>query len=204
GLYIARELVQSHGGKIWVESALGAGSTFCFSIPKEQPLEAIHVLFVDDDPRMREVMSEALGYEGFRVTTASDGAIALGNIKRELPDIVVMDLGMPNMDGAETLKQIRQNWGLLPVILHTGFSNTAIMKKAMEFSPFTLLAKPCAITQLSQTIRSLLPQKTYLREWKQVGGDRPLRRVEQNNPSPQPHEQCKQRTSYEKNPNRRR
>src|SRR5450432_421300 len=119
GLYIARELVQSHGGKIWVESELGAGSKFCFSIPKEQPSEAIHVLFVDDDPRMREVISEVLGHEGFRVTSASDGAIALGNIERELPDIVVMDLGMPNMDGAETLKQIRQNWGLLPVILHT-------------------------------------------------------------------------------------
>ena len=164
GLYIARELVQSHGGKIWVESELGAGSKFCFSIPKEQPSEAIHVLFVDDDPRMREVISEVLGHEGFRVTSASDGAIALGNIERELPDIVVMDLGMPNMDGAETLKQIRQNWELLPVILHTGFSNTAIMKQAMEFSPFTLLVKPCPMIQLSQTIRSLLPQKTYLRE----------------------------------------
>jgi PAS domain S-box-containing protein len=162
GLYIARELVQSHGGKIWVESELGTGSTFCFSIPKESS-EAIHVLVVDDELPLRDVMSKALGHEGFRVTTARDGVIALGNIKRELPDIVVMDLGMPNMDGAETLKQIRQNWGLLPVILHTGFSNAAIMKRAMEFSPFTLLAKPCPIAQLSQTVRSLLPQKTYLR-----------------------------------------
>jgi PAS domain S-box-containing protein len=158
GLYICRELVQSHGGKIWIESELGKGSTFCFSIPQEQPAEAIHVLVVDDDPRMRAVMSRGLGHEGFRVTTANDGAIALEEIMRELPDVVVMDLEMPNIDGPKMLKQIRQNWGLLPVILHTGFPNTAIMKRALEFSPFTVLAKPCRMKHLAETIRSLQPR----------------------------------------------
>jgi CheY-like chemotaxis protein len=157
GLYICRELVQSHGGKIWVESELGKGSTFCFSVPQEQPSEAIHVLLADDDPPIIDIMSRGLGSKGFRITTANDGAIALAKIRREVPDVVVMDLEMPNIDGAELLKQIRQNWGLLPVILHTGFPHAEIMKRAMEFSPFTVLAKPCGLDQLVETIRSLQP-----------------------------------------------
>jgi PAS domain S-box-containing protein len=180
GLYISRELVQSHGGKIWVESELGQGSRFCFVIPKNQPAAAIHVLVVDDDARIRELMSEALAREEFQVATAENGAVALEKMRQDLPEIVVMDLAMPKMDGVEALRQIRQNWGLLPVIILTGFTENEHMKRAMEFSPFTLLAKPCPITQLSQTIRSLLPQKTYLREWKQ-----PSHRAEQSNKFPQ-------------------
>jgi signal transduction histidine kinase len=160
GLYISRELIQSHSGKIWVESEPGQGSTFYFVIPQRQLKEAIRVLVVDDDTRLRELMRRALERKGFEVTTAEDGAVALEHMKRDLPDVVVTDLEMPNTDGVETLKRIRENWGLLPVIILTGFPDTPNMRRAMEFSPLTLLPKPCPPEQLIRTIHSLLPQKT--------------------------------------------
>lgn len=177
GLYISRELVRSHGGKIWVESEFGKGSTFCFVIPKEKPSEAIHVLVVDDDPRVRDLMHCALEREGFQVTTAENGIVALEKMRQELPDIVIVDLVMPKMDGAETLKQIRQNWGLLPVIILTGFPDKENMRRAMEFSPFTLLAKPCPMEQLAQTIRSLQPLKASGDDGRPT--NRPPRRAKQ-------------------------
>ena len=155
GLYISRELVQCHGGKIWAESELGKGSTFCFVLPKHHPSEAIQVLIVDDEERTRDLMKRSLEREGFQVTTAENGAIALEKMKQRLPDIVITDLMMPKMDGAEMLKQIRESWSLLPVVILTGFPNNDQIKRAMEFSPFTLMAKPCPIAQLIPLIRRL-------------------------------------------------
>jgi two-component system sensor histidine kinase/response regulator len=155
GLYISRELVECHGGKIWAESKLGEGSTFCFVLPKHQPSELIEVLVVDDEERTRGLMRRALEREGFQVTTAENGAAALELVKQRLPDVVITDLMMPKMDGAEMLKQIRQNWSLLPVVILTGYPNNEQIKRAMEFSPFTLMAKPCPIAQLIQLIRRM-------------------------------------------------
>src|SRR5262249_37216460 len=156
GLYISRELIESHGGTIWVESELGEGSNFCFVIPKEQTPESIHVLLIDDEVRVRDLAKRALERQGFEVTTAENGAVALGKMKQKVPDLVITDLVMPKMDGTETLKEIRRGWDLLPVIILTGFPDNEHMKRAMDFSPFTLLAKPCPTEQLVQTIRSLV------------------------------------------------
>ena len=155
GLYICRELVHSHGGNIWVESELGKGSTFHFVLPRSQEMVQSDVLVIDDDPDLGEMIGHLLTAERFNVRTASDGVEALAEMRRKTPDIVMLDLAMPNLNGPATLKEIRKAWGQIPVIVHTGFTDGDLMKQALAFSPLTLLSKPCSADQILDTVRKV-------------------------------------------------
>ncbi len=79
-------------------------------------------------------------------------------MERQVPDVLLIDLEMPGMNGAEVLKEIRQNWGPVPVIVHTGYPDSELMRRALESSPFTVLAKPSAEHQLVETVRMVMRQ----------------------------------------------
>jgi PAS domain S-box-containing protein len=152
GLYLCRELVWLHGGVIWVKSEVGKGSVFAFMLPKAQKHTQMDVLLIDDDPTVLETVSLMLATE-YNVRTAMDGADGLKEMRRKAPDIVIMDLSMPHVDGVEMLKAIREKWDSIPVIVHTAYSNGDIMKRAMEYSPFTLLSKPSGMDSLLRAVR---------------------------------------------------
>ena len=154
GLYLCRELVQLHGGRMWLESTPGKGSAFCFVLPVTQQLLRSNVLIVDDDPVLLEMLSAAFQTE-FNVRTARDGLEALKEMNRQAADVVLLDLVMPGLDGPTTLKEIRKNWGAVPVIVHTGHVEGELMDQVLTFSPFTLLGKPCSPKRLMEVIRKV-------------------------------------------------
>jgi PAS domain S-box-containing protein len=165
GLYICQELVRLHGGSIGAESQLGKGSTFAFRLPEQTPRKWVSVLMVDDDDAMLNLLGPILAREGFNVTTVKSGAAALEMIHKQPPDIILMDLVMPEMDGAATLKEVRKEFSSIPVVIYTGYPDSEIMGRAMESGPFTLLRKPCTAEELVATLKQTCKQRetTFLR-----------------------------------------
>jgi signal transduction histidine kinase len=172
GLYLCRELVGLHGGDIRVESELGKGSTFTFTIPEPGALKRPRVLVIEDDPKVSACTRRILEEGGFEALTATTGEEGLRLLEECDPMVVVIDLQMPGLDGADVLKEIRQRFGALPVIIHTGNPEGALMTRALEFSPFTVLAKPCPAERLLETVR-LLKGQADTQFWirRQIEGD---------------------------------
>ena len=80
------------------------------------------VLIVDDDKNLRRLYRAELEAEGYRTILAENGRAALDAVDREIPDVVVMDIRMPELDGLEAMAQMLRQHGEVPVILNTGYS----------------------------------------------------------------------------------
>ncbi|MGD2174301.1 MAG: response regulator [Candidatus Brocadiaceae bacterium] len=117
------------------------------------------ILVVDDEEPVRDFVRRVLEREGHSVTTASDGAEALELMQDHNPDCVLLDLRMPGMGGPETLKRIREGWGALPVVILTGYPEIALMHRALQYAPITLLAKPVTRDQIVEAVENLLGER---------------------------------------------
>ncbi len=115
-------------------------------------------MIIDDESAIREYVTETLELEGFATQSASRGAEALSMIKRSVPDVILLDLKMPEMDGPTILRHIRESFGQIPVIIITGYPDSTLMAEALKYSPIMLLAKPFYQTNLIQTVKMALGQ----------------------------------------------
>ncbi len=116
-----------------------------------QPL----VLVADDEPRITKLVSIALGEEGFRVVTASGGEDALRKAEEYRPDIVLLDIVMPDLDGIEVMRQLREHRPV-PVILLTAKGSTADKAKGLDLGADDYVAKPFHPDELAARVRAVL------------------------------------------------
>jgi len=128
------------------------------------------ILIVDDEPSILQSLSGLLTDEGFEVITANNGYEALKTIDSEAPDMVLLDVWMPGIDGIETLKEIKKNNASLPVVIITGHGNVETAVKATKLGAFDLIEKPLNIDKVIVTInnalnfRRLEEENRYLRK----------------------------------------
>ena len=180
GLSIAKKIVEAHGGSIWVVSPdpeTGKGTRFGVSLPRilepskaqaGEETEAVagaRILVTDDDPEMRGITALILESQGYEVRTAQDGEEALAKVEEEEPDLLVLDLLMPNMDGFEVCKRLEERRGRggkrIPVIILSAVREESSRRRyeletETEFDIEDYVTKPISPPVLLQRVEKAL------------------------------------------------
>jgi PAS domain S-box-containing protein len=176
GLAIVRQLVEAHGGAIAADSpGEGLGATFTVQLPllniepeikqtddlSQQALEltGIRVLTVDDDPDARELLTVLLTEYGATVLTVSSAAEVLANLESFKPDVLVSDIGMPEVDGYTLIQQIRtltpEKGGQIPAIALTAYARVDDYQRAITSGYQQHVTKPLEPEELIQAVVAL-------------------------------------------------
>jgi putative two-component system response regulator len=116
------------------------------------------VLAVDDDPGALEALSDALGTLDFRVWQALDGKSALGLAREHQPDVVLLDVMMPGIDGYEVCRRLKADpeTRLIPVVFLTGYGSREARLEGLEAGATDFLNKPCDLVELEVRVRNLI------------------------------------------------
>ncbi|MGW2224289.1 response regulator transcription factor [Streptomyces formicae] len=114
------------------------------------------VLVVEDDPGVRSTLDQLLRFEGYRVLLAADGVEALGRLEQERPDLAVVDVVMPGLDGLGLCRMLRRRGDRMPVLVLTARHEVGDRVAGLDAGADDYLAKPFATEELFARIRALL------------------------------------------------
>lgn len=170
GLAIVHQVITRLGGLIFVESTLASGTAVHIFLPvaprSEQsgtlvvaPLitsAALSVLLVEDDADVAAGIAALLEVEGFEVEIVGRGGDVEPAIEKRHPDVVVLDMGLPDMSGMDVFERIAARWKLLPVVFSTGHGDEVMLSSYLNDPRVALLLKPYDGETLARTVRSVV------------------------------------------------
>lgn len=177
GLPITKDIIQLHSGKIHIESELGKGSKFIFTLPKYKPglstskiqpfstqknteekPEQKKILLVDDEPTVVKSLQIRLENDNYKVITAYNGTEGLIKAKKEFPDIIILDVIMPEMNGYEVCRELWEDekTHFIPVIMLTALGQIKDKLTGYASGTSEYMIKPFDYEMLAQKIKKIL------------------------------------------------
>jgi len=179
GLALVKQIVELHGGEVGVSSEVGRGSCFTVDLPWGDDVPACEpqapspseaepesseppppglILLAEDNEANISTMSSYLGAKGYHLILAKNGAEAIALARSQRPDLILMDVQMPEMDGLEAIRHIRDDRDLadVPIIALTALAMTGDRDRCLEAGATEYLGKPVRLKELAGMIRQLL------------------------------------------------
>jgi signal transduction histidine kinase/ActR/RegA family two-component response regulator len=192
GLSLVAKMVELHGGGVLVQSEVGQGSRFTVTLPRglstggsDEVATSIRVetsraipelrqretppliLLAEDNEKSIEIFSDYLYAQAYRLTIARHGNEVLALVAEERPNIILMDVHMPGMDGLETTRHLRAQatYADLPIVILTAMAMPGDREKCLQAGANSYLAKPVNLRQMVETIENFLLNQDEMRKW---------------------------------------
>ncbi len=118
------------------------------------------ILIVDDQYGIRILLTEVLQKEGYTTFQAANGFQAIDITKEQAPDLVLLDMKIPGMDGIEILKRLKQHDKTIKVIIMTAYGELDMIQEAKDLGALTHFAKPFDIDEIRKVVREYIPVKS--------------------------------------------
>src|SRR3990172_2092835 len=147
------------------------------------------ILIVDDEPSILSSLSAVLKDAGYRVLVAQDGSEALRSLRQEIPRLVLLDIWMPDQDGLETLKKIKELHPQMLVVMMSGHGSIETAVKATKLGAYDYIEKPLSLEKVTLVIKHALHEQRLEeenirlrakvgRQWTLVGSSLPMKRLQ--------------------------
>ena len=163
GLALCKSVIEAHHGELILEDNQPHGQNLPLVCRKVRRKQKMKILVIEDDTTVRHLIVTTLDTHGYEYLSAKNAEEGLDLASQEEPDVILLDLGLPDLDGIEVIKKIR-SWSNMPIIVISARSEDADKIEALDAGADDYLTKPFSVDELLARLRVIQRRLAYLNE----------------------------------------